>query len=146
MACGASRTLIDDSTPPASATPFDPGQAMRWLREQLPRDAIVTFDAGAFSGWPQRFLSFGRPGRVIAPISGAMNYGLHAAIAASLVHPDRVVVACIGDGGFTMGEMELATARRYGARPSCFCSTMRSSAACACTRSAAIPAGASGWT
>ena len=108
---------LDDSTPRVSATPFDPGQAMGWLREQLPRDAIVTFDAGAFSGWPQRFLSFGRPGRVIAPISGAMNYGLHAAIAASLVHPDRVVVACIGDGGFTMGEMELATARRYGARP-----------------------------
>jgi acetolactate synthase-1/2/3 large subunit len=89
---------------------------MRWLREQLPHDAIVAFDAGAFSGWPQRFLSFGRPGRVLAPVSGSMNYGVHAGVAASLVHPDRVVVVCVGDGGFTMGEAELATARRYGAR------------------------------
>ena len=45
-----------------------------------------------------------------------MNYGLHAGIAASLAHPIDVVVVCVGDGGFTMGETELATARRYGAR------------------------------
>jgi acetolactate synthase-1/2/3 large subunit len=107
---------LDDSTPRPATTAFDPGQAMRWLREQLPHDAIVAFDAGAFSGWPQRFLSFGRPGRVLAPVSGSMNYGVHAGVAASLVHPDRVVVVCVGDGGFTMGEAELATARRYGAR------------------------------
>jgi acetolactate synthase I/II/III large subunit len=106
----------DDATPRASTLTFDPAQAMGWLRDQLPDNAIVTFDAGAFSGWAQRFLSFGRPGRVVAPISGAMNYGLHAGIAASLVHRDRVVVVCVGDGGFTMGESELATARRYGAR------------------------------
>jgi acetolactate synthase I/II/III large subunit len=106
-----------DSTPSASRQTLDVAQAMASLRSTLPRDAIVTFDAGAFSGWPQRFLSFGRPGRVVAPISGAMNYGLHAGIAACLTHPERVVVVCVGDGGFTMGESELATARRYGARP-----------------------------
>jgi acetolactate synthase-1/2/3 large subunit len=106
-----------DSTPQASKQALDPAHAMAWLRGALPSDAIVTFDAGAFSGWPQRFLSFGRPGRVVAPISGAMNYGLHAGIAGCLVHPGRVVVVCVGDGGFTMGESELATARRYGARP-----------------------------
>jgi acetolactate synthase-1/2/3 large subunit len=108
---------LDDSTPRPTAQAFDPGQAMDWLRRHLPRNAIVTFDAGAFSGWPQRFLSYGRPGRVLAPISGAMNYGVAAGVAASLVYPDRVVVACVGDGGFTMGEAELATARRHGARP-----------------------------
>jgi len=110
------RIYVDDSTPSASTQAFSPGEAMRWLGGRLPADAIVTFDAGAFSGWPQRFLSFGRPGRVLAPISGAMNYGLHAGVAAALVHPDRSVVVCVGDGGFTMGEAELATARRYGAR------------------------------
>jgi acetolactate synthase-1/2/3 large subunit len=107
---------IADSTPPMRHTAFDPGQAMAWLRPRLPPDAIVTFDAGAFSGWPQRFLSFGRPGRALGPISGAMNYGLHAGIAASLCVPDRLVVVCVGDGGFMMSEAELATARRYGAR------------------------------
>ena len=107
---------VADSTPPTRDTAFDPGQAMAWLRPRLPADAIVTFDAGAFSGWPQRFLTFGRPGRALAPISGAMNYGLHAGIAASLCAPDRFVVVCVGDGGFMMSEAELATARRYGAR------------------------------
>jgi acetolactate synthase-1/2/3 large subunit len=108
---------LADSTPPALPLALDPGRAMAALRELLPPDTIVTFDAGAFSGWPQRFLSFGRPGRVLAPVSGSMNYGIHAGVAASLAHPDRVVVVCVGDGGFTMGEAELATARRYGARP-----------------------------
>ena len=107
---------LEDSTPTPRETSFDPGRAMAWLRSQLPGDAIVTFDAGAFSGWPQRFLSFGRPGRVLAPVSGSMNYGMHAGIAASLEHPQRLVVVCVGDGGFTMGEAELATAQRYGAR------------------------------
>ena len=109
--------FLDDSTPLPTAQAFDPGQAMGWLRQQLPHDAIVTFDAGAFSGWPQRFLAWGRPGRVLAPISGAMNYAVAAGVAASLVHPDRRVVVCVGDGGFTMGEAELATMRRYGAKP-----------------------------
>ena len=106
----------EDATPRAAQRPFDPASAMAWLRERLPSDAIVTFDAGAFSGWPARFLSFGRPGRVLAPISGAMNYGLHAGVAATLVHPDRVVVVCVGDGGFVMSEAELATAKRHGGR------------------------------
>jgi len=108
--------FIEDSMPVSESATLDRGLAMAWLRDVLPDDAIVAFDAGAFSGWPQRFLSFGRPGRALAPVSGAMNYGLHAGIAAALCHPERVVVVCVGDGGFTMGEMELATARRYGAR------------------------------
>jgi len=109
--------FIEDSTPRPTAQLFDPGLAMGWLRQQLPRDAIVTFDAGAFSGWPQRYLAWGRPGRALAPISGSMNYGIASGVAASLVYPDRRVVICVGDGGFTMGEAELATMRRYGAKP-----------------------------
>src|SRR5688572_13522592 len=110
------KLFVEDSTPVPESAPLDRGSVMTWLRDNLPADAIVTFDAGAFSGWPQRFLSFGRPGRALAPVSGAMNYGLHAGIAAALCHPERLVLVCVGDGGFTMGEMELATARRYGAR------------------------------
>lgn len=108
---------LADSTPAPNGQAFDAGMTFGWLREQLPRDAIVTFDAGAFSGWPQRFLAWGRPGRVLAPISGQMNYGVAAGVAAGIVHPERRVVVCVGDGGFTMGEAELATARRYGSKP-----------------------------
>jgi acetolactate synthase-1/2/3 large subunit len=45
-----------------------------------------------------------------------MGYGLPAAIAAKLVHPDREVVCFAGDGDFLMTGQELATAVQYGAK------------------------------
>jgi acetolactate synthase-1/2/3 large subunit len=90
---------------------------MTWLRERLPDDAIVTSDAGNFSGWPNRFLQYRRPGRQLGPTSGAMGYGVPAAVAAKLVHPGRLVVGFCGDGGFMMTGQELATAAGEGIGP-----------------------------
>jgi len=87
------------------------------LRDRLPGDAIVTTDAGNFACWGQRYLRFGRPGRQLGPTSGAMGYGVPAAVAASLRHPDRTVLALCGDGGFQMTGQELASARQAGAKP-----------------------------
>jgi acetolactate synthase I/II/III large subunit len=87
------------------------------LRAVLPLDAIVTTDAGNFSGWAQRYLYYGRPGRLLAPVSGAMGYGVPAALSAALAYPGRTVVGICGDGGFMMSAQELATAMRYGVRP-----------------------------
>jgi acetolactate synthase-1/2/3 large subunit len=50
-----------------------------------------------------------------------MGYGLPAAVAASLVHPDRKVVAICGDGGLAMTMNELETAVREGATPIVIC-------------------------
>jgi acetolactate synthase-1/2/3 large subunit len=94
---------------------LDPGRVMATLRERLPKDAIVTVDAGNNSGWPQRYLSYGRPGRLIGPTSGAMGYSVPAGVAAKLVHPERLVVTFVGDGGFMMSGMEIATSLQYGA-------------------------------
>ena len=101
----------------AAAPALDLGQIMVWLRERLPDDAIVTSDAGNFSGWPNRFLQYRRPGRQLGPTSGAMGYGVPAAVAAKLVHPDRLVVGFCGDGGFMMTGQELATALAEGVGP-----------------------------
>jgi acetolactate synthase-1/2/3 large subunit len=104
-------------------SPFQPapgldlGAVMSWLRERLPEDAIVTSDAGNFSGWPNRFLQYRRPGRQLGPTSGAMGYGVPAAVAAKLVHRDRIVVGFCGDGGFMMTGQELMTASAEGAGP-----------------------------
>ncbi len=87
------------------------------LRLKLPDDAIITTDAGNFSGWAQRYLRYGRPGRLLAPTNGAMGYGVPSAIAASIAHPDRVVIGMMGDGGFMMSGQELATAMQQGAKP-----------------------------
>jgi acetolactate synthase-1/2/3 large subunit len=87
------------------------------LQRLISRDAIVTVDAGNFGLWPARFLRLGRAQSFLGPTSGAMGYGLPAAIAASLVEPERQVVALCGDGGFGMTMNELETAVRTGARP-----------------------------
>lgn len=97
--------------------PVDMDIVYQALRDSLPDDAIITTDAGNFSGWAQRYLKYGRPGRLIAPTSGAMGYGLPSAIAASIECPDRVVVGLMGDGGFMMTGQELATAVQQGAHP-----------------------------
>jgi acetolactate synthase-1/2/3 large subunit len=104
-------------SPAAESAALDLGQIMGWLRERLPGDAIVTSDAGNFSGWPNRFLQYRRPGRQLGPTSGAMGYGVPAAVGAKLVHPDRLVVGFCGDGGFLMTGQELATSLAEGVGP-----------------------------
>jgi acetolactate synthase-1/2/3 large subunit len=98
---------------------LDVGRALADLRDTLPRDMIVTVDAGNHSGWPQRYFMYGRPGRELGPTSGAMAYSLPAGVAAKLVHPDRVVLAFIGDGGFMMCGTEMTTAAQYGINVIC---------------------------
>jgi acetolactate synthase-1/2/3 large subunit len=93
-----------------------PGRVITTLRRVLPEDAILTTDAGNFGGWAARGFRFRRPGTFLGPTSGAMGYGLPAAIAAALVHRDRVVVALVGDGGLAMTMAELETAVRERAR------------------------------
>ncbi|MBI3746864.1 MAG: hypothetical protein HY264_10170 [Chloroflexi bacterium] len=93
-----------------------PGRIIGALRAGLPEDAILTTDAGSFGGWAARGFRFRRPGTFLGPTSGAMGYGLPAAIAAGLVHRDRPVVALVGDGGLGMTVAELETAVRMGLR------------------------------
>src|SRR4029077_10611351 len=80
-------------------------------------DEILTSAPGNFSGCPNRFLQSRRPGRQLGPTSGAMGYGVPAAVAAKLVHPGRIVVGVFGDGGFMMTGQELPTALGEGAGP-----------------------------
>ena len=89
-----------------------PGRIITTLRRVLSDEAILTTDAGNFSGWAARGFRFRRPGTFLGPTSGAMGYGLPAAIGAALVHRDRPVVALAGDGGFGMTMAELETAVR----------------------------------
>ena len=93
-----------------------PGRTIATLRRVLPDDAIVTSDAGNFAGWLNRGFRFRKPGTFLGPTSGAMGYGLPAAIAAALVHRDRPAVALVGDGGLGMTLAELETAVRERAR------------------------------
>jgi acetolactate synthase I/II/III large subunit len=107
-------TEVDET--PWSGPGVHPGHTIATLRRVLPDDAIVTTDAGNFGLWVARHFRFRRPGTFLGPTSGAMGYGLPAAIVAALVHRDRAVVALAGDGGFAMTMAELETAVRENVR------------------------------
>jgi acetolactate synthase I/II/III large subunit len=105
---------IEWNTPAPFDTPLDLGMCVAAMREQLPADAIICNGAGNFSGWWHRYWPYGGPGTQLAPTAGAMGYGPPAAVAASLRHPEKCVVALAGDGDFMMNGQELATAIQYG--------------------------------
>ncbi len=116
-AAEARRDYEDSRRPPAFDGALDLGRVMTELGERLSPDAIVTVDAGNFSGWVQRYLAFGGGRRFLGPTSGAMGYGVPAAVAAKIAWPGRMVVGCVGDGGFGMTGQELLTAVLYGVNP-----------------------------
>ena len=104
------------STPaPREDVTLDLGLCVAAMREQLPADSIICNGAGNYSGWWHRYWRYAGPGTQLAPTAGAMGYGVPAATAAALRHPDRTVVALAGDGCFLMNGQELATAVAHGA-------------------------------
>jgi acetolactate synthase-1/2/3 large subunit len=82
--------------------------------ECAPTDAIVTLDAGTFAAPFYRKLAWTPPQRLLAPISGAMGFGVPAAVAAALRHPERTVICAVGDGGALMTGQELAVGMARG--------------------------------
>ncbi|PND37317.1 thiamine pyrophosphate-binding protein [Paucibacter aquatile] len=132
---------------PQAVSPLDMAEVVKTLGRRLPEGTVFTNGAGNYSGWLHRFHRYTglqRYGRSqLAPTSGAMGYGLPAAVAAALLQQsprpqadaghrlppegeprawdgpapeDRWVVNIAGDGDFLMNGQELATATGYGAR------------------------------
>jgi acetolactate synthase-1/2/3 large subunit len=91
---------------------LDLGDCIAHLRQRVP-DAIVTNGAGNHTVWIHRFWQFHAFPSQLAPTSGAMGYGVPAAVAAKLAAPERTVICFSGDGDFLMLGQELATAVQY---------------------------------
>jgi acetolactate synthase-1/2/3 large subunit len=94
---------------------LDLWEVMQILAGAVPEDAIICNGAGNFAVWPHRFWRYAGLRTQLAPTSGAMGYGVPAAIAAKITAPERCVIALAGDGDFMMTVQELATAVQYGA-------------------------------
>ena len=88
-------------------------EVVRTVSQMLPEDGIITNGAGNYAGFVHRYFDYKGYRTQLAPTSGSMGYGLPAAIAAKLAHPDRPVVNFQGDGCFMMTSQELATAVQY---------------------------------
>jgi len=104
---------------PSPVAPLDMAEVVKTIDRHVPADTIFTNGAGNFSGWLHRFHRYAglrHSGRTqLAPTSGAMGYGVPAAVAAALLEPHRQVINIAGDGDFLMTGQELATAIAHGA-------------------------------
>ncbi|RAI58825.1 thiamine pyrophosphate-requiring protein [Roseicella frigidaeris] len=98
-----------------SAKPVNPQRVTWELSPRLPERAIVTSDSGSCANWYARDVKMRRG--MMASLSGglaSMGAAVPYAIAAKLAHPDRPVVALVGDGAMQMNNMaELITVAKY---------------------------------
>src|SRR6201987_1500650 len=95
----------------ADDVPILPQRVIGELQRGLPEDAIVTRDPGENRIMMTHFYqTTSAEGFLQAAGSGPMGFGIPAALGAKLVHPDRPVVAVVGDGGFAMTMNGLMTA------------------------------------
>jgi pyruvate dehydrogenase (quinone) len=97
------------------AHPLNPQRVAWELSPQLPADAIVTSDSGSCANWFARDLRVQR-GQMYSLSGGLASMGAAVpyAIAAKFAHPDRPVVALVGDGAMQMNNMaELITVAKY---------------------------------
>ncbi|MFM7121557.1 MAG: thiamine pyrophosphate-binding protein, partial [Gammaproteobacteria bacterium] len=110
-ACRTEHGYFDAPAYAADDVPLLPQRVIGAMRRVLPDDAIVTCDAGENRILMTHFFQNRAPhGFLQAAGAGPMGFGIPAALAAKLVHPDRVVVAVCGDGGFAMTMNGLMTA------------------------------------
>ncbi len=90
-------------------------EVIAWLNKRLPDDVIVTNGAGNYAAFVHRFFQYRGFRTQLAPTSGAMGYGVPAAVSAKIAQPNRMVVSFAGDGCFLMNGQEFATAVQHGA-------------------------------
>ena len=93
--------------------PLTPQRIVHEVRQVIPPDGIVALDNGMYKIWFARNYRTSVANTLLLDNALAtMGAGLPSAIAASLIHPDRRVLAVCGDGGFMMNSQELETAVR----------------------------------
>ncbi len=95
-------------------TPMKPQVVTYELDKLLRDDAIISSDSGTIATWAARYINI-RRGQMFS-LSGTlatMANGFPYSIGAQIAHPERQVVAIVGDGAFTMLMGELATCVKY---------------------------------
>ena len=97
------------------ASPVNPQRVAWELSPRLPEHVILTSDSGSCANWYARDLKIRRG--MMASLSGglaSMGAAVPYAIAAKFAHPDRPVIALVGDGAMQMNNMaELITVAKY---------------------------------
>lgn len=96
------------------ASPMPPGRIAREVGDRLDENAVVVWDSGHNTGLMARYVTARRGQRYAGSgMLASMGCAIPYAVAAALAHPDRQIVAFVGDGGLSMLMGELATITRY---------------------------------
>ena len=92
---------------------MDPRTLSIALDALLPPERTVAVDSGHFMGFPPMYLRVPDPaGFVFTQAFQSIGLGLASGIGAAIARPDRLTVACLGDGGALMALPELETLAR----------------------------------
>lgn len=98
-----------------NAERVSPGIFFTELRKRLADDAYVVVDDGNHTFLTAELFPVHKSKHLISPTDfNCMGYCVPAAIGVKLTHPDKQVVAIVGDGGFLMTGLEIITASRLG--------------------------------
>ncbi|MCU1460695.1 MAG: putative TPP-requiring enzyme [Acidimicrobiales bacterium] len=99
----------------SDADPIHPARVYGELRKRLDRDAIVIGDGGDFVSFAGKLIDSYQPGCWLDPGPyGCLGTGLGYSVAARVAHPDRQVVALLGDGAAGFSLMDADTLVRHG--------------------------------
>ena len=92
---------------------MDPRSLSIALDALLPEERVVAVDSGHFMGFPPMYIRVSdAAGFVFTQAFQSIGLGLASGIGAAIARPDRLTVACLGDGGALMSLPELETLAR----------------------------------
>lgn len=114
VAAAEAAARADEPDLASDAHPIHPARVYGALRQVLDRDAVVIGDGGDFVSYAGRYVDSFTPGCWLDPGPyGCLGTGMGYAAAARLAHPDRQVVALLGDGAAGFSLMDAETLARH---------------------------------
>lgn len=94
--------------------PIQPSGLFQALRKVLPKDSVITLDAGTLCLQATDALNYYQPRSLFTPLDfGLIGFSFACGLGAKLAKADRPVISLMGDGGFGMTLSELSTAVTY---------------------------------
>lgn len=110
------RNLIEEREKQGSnmSNPIQPSRVFQALRNTLPKDAIITLDAGTLCLQATDSLNYYEPPSLFTPLDfGLVGFSYAAGLGIKVACPERTVVSLMGDGGFGMTMSEISTAVQH---------------------------------
>ncbi len=95
--------------------PIQPSGLFKELRSAIPKNAIITLDAGTLCLQATDSLNYFQPKSLFTPLDfGLVGFSYSCGLGVKVANPSRPVISLMGDGGFGMTLSEISTAVSYG--------------------------------